>query len=202
VAAHNGRARALNRALREENEELLRTLGCDQPQTIDEWEQLLPQHVRDALAARALIASNGDPFRAAARLGFGHLHRPQAVEILQRIFTTPGVKEILARDLREPEETRAELIARQVQIALYGDDSTSVKSFTVLAKMCGWIQAPDVLVQNNRQTILALVTQKNSRGQIPSESLEVLPSFLEHEPGAAVRIDSGDLVAAVVGEDE
>ena len=191
------------KALKAENDELRRAM-VQHSATLEEWEALLPQDMRDALAARALIASEGDAFRAAVRLGLGRQHRPEAAEVLPRIFGTPGVREILARDLREPEQNKQDLIARQVKIALYGEDTVSVRAYQMLAKTCGWVTTPDVLVQHNRQTILALVTQKNNRGENPIEALEeALPSFLEHEPGAAVRIDSGDeTVASIVGGTE
>lgn len=194
--------RAIKRAAQEESQQLRRVAVGDLRWTIDEWEQLLPQSVRDGFAARALIASEGDGWRAAVRLGFAKLHRPEGTETLQRIFGTSGVQEILARDLTEPEEHRKNLIARQVKIGLYGKDTDSVRAYQMLAKTCGWIHSPDVLVQHNQQTILALVTQKNNRGETPDNLLEILPSFLEHEPGAARRIDSGDAVALALGDGE
>jgi hypothetical protein len=187
---------------RRENRELRRVAGGDVRWTIDEWERLLPQKVRDGFAARALIASEGDGWRAAIRLGFARLHRPEGTETLERLFLTRGVQEILARDLSEPEEHRKALIARQVRIGLYGADTDSVRAYQMLAKTCGWVSSPEILVQNNRQTILALVTQKNNRGETPENLLEILPSVLEHEPGAARRIDSGDAVALALGDDE
>lgn len=188
--------------MKAENAELRRALikhSC----TFEEWASLLPQETRDALAARALMASEGDAFRAAVRLGLGRQHRPEAAEILPQVFGTPGVRAILERDLKEPEQNKHALIERQVKIALYGEDTASVRAFQMLAKTCGWVQTPDVLVQHNRQTILTLVTQKNNRGENPAEAIvEALPTFLEHEPGAAVRIDSGDAIAAIVGDVE
>jgi len=194
--------RARTAELEAENRELRDQLTDGMRTSLEQWETTMPENIRDALAARALISSNGDLYRAAAKLGFGPMRWKTAKEVMPRIFATPGVKEILARDLKKPEENRQELLERQVKIALYGDDSASVKSFQMLAKVCGWVKAPDVLVQNNRQTILALVTQKNGQGEIPEETLEALPAFLEHEPGAAVRIDSGDIVALAQGTDE
>lgn len=194
---------AIQRAAVKENEQLRRTAGGDVRWTIDEWEKTIPQHIRDGFAARALIASEGDGFRAAVRLGFDRLRRPEGTETLLRIFNTPGVQEILARDLTEPEANRKALIERQVKIGLYGADTDSVRAYQMLAKTCGWIQTPDVLVQNRTQTILTLVTQKNNKGETPENLQESTPLFLEHEPGAARRIDSGDeAVALVLGSDE
>jgi hypothetical protein len=193
-------SRAIKRQLEQEVAEFRRNLASDLHYDVETWEKTLPTGVRDALAARALIHCNGDAFRAAARLGFGPLRTKHAQTVIfPRLFETEGVKAILARDLKEPEQNRQALIERMVNIAMYSDDSISVKAFQVLAKVCGWIRTPDVLVQNNRQTILALVTQKNARGEIPAEALDTLPAFLEHEPGAATRIDSGDYVALALG---
>ena len=199
-------SRAIKRQLEAENEELRKVLCEEAPRyTLEEWEDYLPQPIRDALAARALIACNGNAKNAAIRLGITQKHAAYSKKFYNRIFGTDGTKELLARDLKEPEENRAALIERQVRIALYGEDAASVRSFQMIAKMCGWIKTPDVhLIQNNRQTILTLVTQKNSRGEIPTgDTIDALPgSFLEHEPGAATRIDSGDLVATALGNEE
>jgi len=196
-------SRQIKRQLEQEVAEFRRVLASDLHYDIETWENLMPAPLRDALAARALIHCNGDAFRAAARLGFGPLRTKHAqAEVFPRLFNTEGVKAILARDLSEPEENRQALIERQAHIAMYGDDNNSVKAFQMLAKVCGWVKTPDLLIQNNRQTILALVTQKNHRGEIPAETLDALPpAFLEHEPGAATRIDSGDLVATALGDE-
>jgi hypothetical protein len=197
-------ARVERDRLAEENKTLLRNLG-HRYQTFEEWEAALPQQLRDEFAARALIASTGDTYRAAIRLGFGRVTHRFPEELLPKIFCTEGVRKILARDLREPEKYKAAMIQRMVQFALYGDEQNAVRAFQMLAKVCGWQKQPDVLVQHNRQTVLALVSQKDHRGQITSDTPAELPAFLEHEPGAATRIDSGDVVAValdVEGEDE
>ena len=202
MAATPYTSRAIKAELETEITDLRRTLDNGNRYTIERWEQFLPQPTRDALAARALIHCNGDAFRAAARLGFAPIHKRQAEDVIARLFGTEGVKAILERDLQKPEENRQALIERQVRIALYGDDSTSVKAFQMLAKCCGWVKTPDVLVQNNRQTILALVTQKNARGEEPAALDQIIPAFLEHEPGAPTRIDSGEYVAIAQSDDE
>lgn len=194
---------AVKKAAIEEAQALRRVADGDVRWTIEEWEATIPQHIRDGFAARALIASEGDGFRAAVRLGFDRLRRPEGAETLLRIFSTPGVQEILARDLTEPEANRKALIERQVKIGLYGADTDSVRAYQMLAKTCGWIQTPDVLVQNRTQTILTLVTQKNNRGETPENLQESTPLFLEHEPGAARRIDSGDeTIAIAIGDNK
>lgn len=183
--------------LRAEVSDLTKTLEMERGYNIEEWERSMPQEMRDELAARALIACDGDAIRAAARLGFkGWAGKKWASRHLptDRIFNTPGCQAILRRDLASAEESRDLMIQRQIKIALYGEPVESTRAFQAIARVLGWQKTPDILVQNNRATtILALVTQKNHRGEIPmSEALEALaPGFLEHEPGAAVRIDSG-----------
>ncbi|MGB8966837.1 MAG: hypothetical protein WCB99_14470 [Candidatus Cybelea sp.] len=194
--------------MRAELEDMRHTFELERSLDIDQWEQMLPQHQRDQLAARALIDSYGDPYRAATRLGFkgwGKYENKTAMPILQRIFGTPGCRELLERDLAEPEEARVAMVKRQVEIALYGPNEQSTHAFQALSRVLGWQKTPDVLVQHNRATtILALVTQKNSRGELPPETIEALTTgFLEHEPGAAVRIDSSsEIVDSAIGDRE
>lgn len=194
--------RSVRSSLEAEVAELRARLGGDGHYTLEQWKAIFTQEQRDQFAARALIASNGDANRAACRLGFEHLRGGDNSELLLEVFATPGVRAILARDLAEPEKCRQEMIQRQVQIVLYGEDANSLRAFQTLAKTCGWVKTPDVLVQHNRQTILALVQgQQRLRQPIESDRDDPLP-FLEHEPGTAVRIDSGETVAAAQGEDE
>lgn len=176
--------------LHQENIALRKALGNDErTYTIDEWEATMPQDVRDGFAARALIVTRGDAFRALGMLGFPNVNKYGAKkfhDVVERIFRTPGVQAALTRDLAKPEEHRQEIIARQISIALYADDEASTKAFVALSRVCGWQKTPDIFVQNNRATILALVAQ----GPAAAPAEPALPAFLAHEPGAAVRIDS------------
>jgi hypothetical protein len=186
--------------LAKENELLLRNV--DRFQNIEEWERMMPQDLRDAFAARALIEANGSGARAACVLGFSKPKHGFPKGFMDRLFDTAGVQAILKRDLSKPEEYKSKLIERMVQLALYADEGSSIRAMQLLSKLCGWIRMPEVLVQNNRQTILALVTQKDHRG-MTAENLELAPSFLDHEPCIAVRIDSGEHVAlALKGDDD
>lgn len=199
--------------MREENAELRKRLGMTIPHTLQTWETLMPQRQRDGFAARALMAENGHQLRALIRLGFQLDERlygdkekvEQVFALANAIFGTPGVQEILERDLSRPDEVRGAILERLTQIALYGSDADSVKSATTLARTCGWQKPSDVYVTRNQTNILALVTQKNSKGQSPAEVIQALPTqegFLSHEPGAPKRIDTGDLPASVGLRDE
>lgn len=126
--------------------ELRATLGLRRHRTIGEWEAM-PQEVRDGLAARAWISEWGDPTSAFLRLGFAPLNRlpPNKVQLYRdyvvRIFGTPGVQAILARDLAIVADERRSILARQVKIALYGDDAESVRAAALLIRVCGWAAA-------------------------------------------------------------
>ena len=103
--------------------------------------------VRDQLAARAWISEWGDPISAFPRLGFAPLNRlqPKKVQLYRdyvaRIFGTPGVQAILARDLASIDQERRSILARQVKIALHGDDAESVRAAALLIRVCGWAAA-------------------------------------------------------------
>jgi hypothetical protein len=200
------------KALKEQNGELRARIGLIVPQSLASWETFMPQPMRDAFAARALICEEGNQFNALIRLGFPvgvefktHREHEEALELAKKVFGTPGVHEILDRDLSHIDDYRGAILERQAQIALYGADADSVKAATHLARTCGWLKSQDVFIQRNQTNILALVTQKNSKGQLPAEIQQALPTaegFLSHEPGAPRRIDSGDLVTAAFADDE
>lgn len=136
------------RELRRENEELRAALQLRGHRTIEEWERL-PQALRDALAARALIAESADKGRALIRLGFPVMHRlpPSKVRLyndhVARIFGPPGVQENLDRYLAWLEPDREAILARMCRTALYGDDGESVRAAAVLIKVCRWDNRDD-----------------------------------------------------------
>jgi hypothetical protein len=131
------------RELRRENDELRAALGLRGERTLNEWE-LLPHALRDLLAGRAWIAEWGDPSRALVRLGFPALNRlpPDKVYVyndhVARVFETPGARAIIKRDLGRLDADREAILARQCQIALYGDDAASVRAAALIIKVCGW----------------------------------------------------------------
>ena len=118
------------RELRREVEELRGRLGLSQVRTISEWEAL-PSAVRDPFAARAFIAEWGDLTRALIRLGFTAMNRlpPDKVQLYKdytaHVFGTPGVQEILRRDLARLDMEREAVLSRQLRTALYGEDAES-----------------------------------------------------------------------------
>lgn len=189
----------------EQTEDLKKVVGMGKRRfTFEEWAQTLPQAARDQFAARAILANMGNVYDAALQLGFPLPQRGHKDDyyrdVIEPVFKTPGVQEILDRELKKPDEWREKLISRQVEIALYGSDKEATTAFTQLSRTCGWQKTPDIFVQNNRATILALVA-RNVPGAPAQPDEPAIPQFLEHEPGAPVRIDSdSELIDAVLGE--
>jgi hypothetical protein len=137
------------RELRRENEELRALLGLSKPRTLHDWE-MLPEEIRDPLAARAFVAEWGDVGRALIRLGFPAMNRlpPNTVKTywdhVARVFETPGVQAILKRDLARLDADREAILSRQCRTALYGEDAQSVRAAALLAKVCGWAYRGDL----------------------------------------------------------
>lgn len=190
MAGQNGRS---NGVPRERGPREAKTTKLMRAQyTVAEWLRITPEPMREAMAARALEDAQGSVIKAAVALGFppplaGQLDAYSKV-VIDPVFHTPGVKAILERDLREPEEWKRELLSRQVRIALYGDNESAIRAFANLARICGWNKGPDVVVQHNSATILALVHKTDGQEKIAAHV--AVPGFLEHDPGAPVRIDS------------
>jgi hypothetical protein len=131
------------RELRRENDELRAALELRGYRTIEEWEAL-PEVLRDPLAAHAFIAEWGDYGRALIRLGFPALNKllPSQVHLYRdhvaRIFETPGVQEVLKRDLGRLDLEREAILSRQYRTARFGEDAESVRAADLIAKVCKW----------------------------------------------------------------
>jgi hypothetical protein len=178
----------------EENGELRERLGMEHDLTFERWESSMPQEVRDTFAARALVNEMGNCAAALTRLGFPR-HDPKKFpnyrETWAKVFQTPGVLKIL--NLGKLEDFQEPIMFRQAEVALHGDDTNSTRAAQFVARTLGWQKTPDIHIHQNRQTIYALVNQKNSRGEIEGETIEALADdFLGHEPAGPQRIDSGD----------
>lgn len=192
--------------LESEVAEYRRLLGMSEPLDITVWETVNTQEMRDALAVRALIQEWGDPYKALRRLGFdfevtknggiGKDDRAEVRDLIKRIFETDGVKALYAKAFSDIEALKPEILNRQAQIALYGDDESSVRAASQLAKVGGWFK-PDPDAQ--KMPIINLYALM-ANGQQPQVSATVQDAsgtlttagFLDHEPGEPVRIDSGD----------
>ena len=97
-----GRKR-LSMHLKDEIADLRSKLDLETPYDEESWGESAPQEIRDQFAASALMAEGLHPIRALVRLGFDIPPPPMPVgkewhDRARRIFTTPGVKAILARD--------------------------------------------------------------------------------------------------------
>lgn len=158
--------------LRNENAELRKLLKLTNTPywSVEEWESANPQDVRDGLAARVFLNEWGDRHKALRRLGFApperiRTHaRPAYVRGCMQIFDTPGVREILSRELSHIEEQRDALLRRQVKTALYGCDHDSVNAFSLLARVMGWFEKPSTERRDNVLTLANLVMRNNESG--------------------------------------
>lgn len=187
-------------------EEYRRLLGMDTPLDITLWEQVNSQEMRDAMATRALIQEWGDPYKALRRLGFdfevtpkgaiGKEDREEVRDLIKRIFQTEGVKALSTKAFEDIESIKTEMLSRQAQIALHGDDESSVRAFSQVSKTLGW-QKQDAPPQNVPVINLYNMVAGNAPPQVRAtvgepQAIQPAPGFLDHEPGDPVRIDSGD----------
>ena len=70
-------------------------------------------------------------------------------DYVARVFCTPGVKAVLNRDLGRLDADREAILSRQLQTALYGDDTQSVRAAALLIKVCGWEFRDDYVRQGS-----------------------------------------------------
>jgi len=110
--------------------------------TEERWAHSSSAELRDEAAARALIYALGDETTALKRLGFplaDAAQRAKCGPIARRIFDSPGVKAKLASERAMLEERKSALVARAVAAALCDDYDTSIRAFTIVAKIAGWV---------------------------------------------------------------
>ena len=160
-------------------------------QTIEEWEKFGDQRLRDRMAARALFSAMGRVGMALGILGFQTTsHGGDSDEIAPRIFGTEGVKEMLYQDLSDVEARRKEILARQVEVAIHGNDDSSVRAAQFLANVAGWKKTPDFTVDNRKLTLQMLVSGhgEERNGRALPEPQEETVGFLDHEPGEPERV--------------
>ncbi|GAC1550357.1 MAG: hypothetical protein NVS3B16_24690 [Vulcanimicrobiaceae bacterium] len=176
-------------------------------ESYEEWGEYLPQEMRDEMAARALLTSWGQTWKALILLGFdvaigsshaqaGHLSTPQIKALAERIFGTAGVKAIVARGLLDIEEQRSAIVRRTAEIAVNGSDEASVRATQMVAKLAGWtgpdtvVHAPQISLYNlvNAGKTSAAIEADQQQAIIEAEVKRVDPlAILSHEPGEPVR---------------
>jgi hypothetical protein len=111
--------------------------------TLEMWEATGTQEMRDGFAARALAAEWGHYPRSLQRLGFQVINdagqwKPKYVAMLaEKILDTPGVRQIMDRNLGTFEERWERIIKRSTEIAETGSDETALKAGQFLAKVKG-----------------------------------------------------------------
>ena len=176
----------------------------------DDWCAAAPQELRDQMAARALMAEWLNEYNALVRLGIiakpksrepqgEENDAPPYEEIFERIFRTEGVRAILQRDLTDVEKQKKELLARQAQIALHGDDDSATRAFTSVARVAGW-NKPDVAPASVSVSLYQMLWTRGEGGDGPRAiaatvngvALPVAEDFLSHEPGEAAAVPDDD----------
>jgi hypothetical protein len=193
-----------NEELEKEVVALRQSLGL-QHSTVDEWARFAPQHLRDQMAASALIMEKLDEPRALIRLGF-HCEKnkqnrwvAEVWEKARQIFDTPGVKAILERDMEDAEANKAKIIARLVQTAMHGSEGDSVRASQQLAKMADWNNTDRGALPTNVTVNLMQMFGDKPATQAKSVEAAADPDgvidadhFLLHEPGEAALIRDED----------
>lgn len=168
--------------------------------TLQTWGAHSPQAWRDKMAASALIAEKLDELRALRRLGFkfgdekkgtGYLIDPQYHAACETVFGTPGVKEILERNLEDAEGNRVKILGRLVQTAVHGDDGDSTRAAQTLARIADWNEGDKSAAPRNVTNILQLLATAKA-GASSVKEITVDPDavvdavdFLAYEPGEA-----------------
>lgn len=194
------RTRAIRIAeLEQEVAELRAQLSVAPSQTPHTWAEFLTQEMRDEFAARALARAWGDTHSALARLNFVNIPNVRSAEhkeLANMVFDTPGVRERLAISFKDADASWNEIMERQRQIALRGDDDASVRAATQLAKIEGRIRQPDAsaLTQSISLAVLVNGQQATPMTNVTSDtpqSLDIL-TVLAHEPGEPKRVDMDD----------
>lgn len=202
--------RAENRAqkvirLEAENAELRARLALTEPASMDLWD-LLPQNVRDDMAARAIFQENGHPVNGLRRIGFevkSGINNPaeaaRTKAMVTKVFDTPGVRKRLEENFSDAEAQRTNIMAVQVEIALRGTPDQAIKATQNIARLQGWLahETPDVA--GSVVALWGLVAGERVKDQPKRVHGTDRPALtpgsdvadvLSHEPGAAVRIDS------------
>ena len=194
------------RELKEENARLHEMLDAREVRSIEVWETLLPEDMRDRIAARALFMCLGAPWRALKMIGIDlhGLKQAEITAIVQRTFVKPAIRALLEVDFAEVRKSQRAIIARTVEISLFEDADKSLKATSLLAKIDGWITGPEVQVNVDRRTVnlYNLVDQGEGRsghGDDQQRAEDLIGGdpmkILGHEPGEPERIetDSGDI---------
>jgi len=188
------RIKELEAENKELREALLKADEQGDAQTLDDW-MLLPQDMRDRLASRALVNEWGRYWHALLRLGFRTTKMTKADKhaLREAVFDTPGCIAIREASLSDIEARRKQIIARQAEIAIHGDDEQATRSATFVARTADWIRENPAATVNVNLTLADLLPQRAGN---PEKNVTRIDSndpliLLAHEPGAPARIDSG-----------
>lgn len=187
--------------LEAENIALRARLNMDAPNE-QTWGANAPQELRDQMAATALFAEKLDEFNALRRLGFDPGPRDRiaptfrdSVALAHRIFSTPGVRAILTRDLEDESANRRMVVTNLLQIAEHGTDAEKVRAAQTLAKYNDWNEGDKSIARNGAASFNLFMANgqapPNGTGAKVVGQAKALPAsgdiidaedFLAHEP--------------------
>lgn len=185
----------------EEIKRLRAALGLQGKQTLESWGMVASQELRDQMAAQALVAEYLHPTNALKRLGFevkvdaqGHITEETKATCYE-VFSTDGVKEILAQDFNDAYRYKDEVIGRLHKTARFGDNDQSVRAAALLADLVGWKSSKQTeKFPGNVVNIFQLVN--GNQEPKPREFRDVAEpdaiidgdAFLDHVPGEAALV--------------
>lgn len=179
---------AENAALRERLD--LQLTGTANFEDVDAWELSIGQKTRDELAVRAIFLHSGDMYHALRYLGFTlPENRIEQRALAKKVFDTPGVRALMEQNLAELEGHREKIIARQIQISLFGTNEDATRSAQLLARIGGWQKQPENSFERGAVNVNVLLGERAAAKEI-SVGMQPVAALLSHEPGPPVRIDS------------
>jgi hypothetical protein len=119
------------------------------------------EEMRDRISAAALIVHHLDVFAALRQLGYpiATMSRDEQREAARKAFDNDRVRELVRAALQPVEEAKDAMIARQVELALYGPPEQRLRSCTILAKVAGWYQGTRVDPRRGGITFLEAVKE-------------------------------------------
>lgn len=185
--------------LERENAELRTRLDAiDNGDPANTFDLIPAQQTRDALAVRALFTHHGNIRGALMQLGFDMREmKPEQIRgLAKQVFDTPGVVELLSKELANLEQHREALVARQVQIALTESPENATRAMALLAKLAGWTKS-EVTIDARRQSVYQLFGNGNETRNGETPAIEggkdgtplSLSDVLAHEPGDPIPVD-------------
>jgi hypothetical protein len=164
---------------------------------LDMWEAALPQDLRDYYAVKALLLHGGRPEMALVTLGFNRLGTSGMAlkQLINRVFFGETTRALIEKKAADIDANWDDIIARQVQIAKYGEDDAAVRAAIFIAKLSGRQQTPDAIIDKrtvNLYNLFAAPDAQRLPGRKAADEPSATTTFLDHEPGPPTRITVDD----------